>query len=451
MTLEISTRHAELPGSLARRHAGRVLLVGTAAPNRASIGLRHAPGQDAPVPASPEDLPRSFEVPMNAADAHDSDNRLEEVLEAMMAVVRADFGLIQLRDPRTGALHVAGQRGNPRDFIVSAGPPGDATATPGLGAGRTGAAWTHSMPLTARSGDAVGVLTTCFGSPDGPRQEELRVLEVLVQHLADCIADSRALRSTREELMREQEARLRAESANSAKDEFLAILEHEIRQPLAAALTAAQLEKLRPADRPREVIEQQLRHMARLVEDLRSPSHIARGSIDLRRGRLDLCRAVSDAVDVATPLCAGRRHALHALLPPWPVWVWADPTRIQQVLSNVLQNAVFYTPPGGEITVAVEVRGDVAVVRCRDTGVGIPGDALERIFELSERGSQPADPRRSGLGLAIVRRLVELHGGRISASSEGPGRGSEFVVELPAVQAPFNEPGHAPPHGTIGA
>ena len=239
---------------------------------------------------------------------------------------------------------------------------------------------------------------------------------------------------------REQRARQEAEAANRAKDEFLAMLGHELRNPLSPIVTALQLMKLRGGgglERERAVIERQVSHLTRLVDDLLDVSRIARGKVELKEELVDIADVVAKAIEVATPLLDQRTHVLDVDVPP-RLWVRGDAIRLTQVLSNLLTNAAKYTPPGGRITVrATDERGEI-VIRVRDTGIGIAPDALPRVFDLFAQERQTIDRSQGGLGLGltIVRNLVERHGGTVSAHSDGLGTGSEFVVRLRRANAP---------------
>jgi CheY-like chemotaxis protein len=228
------------------------------------------------------------------------------------------------------------------------------------------------------------------------------------------------------------------EQADRRKDEFLATLAHELRNPLAPIRYSARL--LRPEAAPgviaqvRDTIERQSTQMARLLDDLLDVSRITRNVIELRREPIDLRQVVEDSVEVARPLIDAVQHRLVLSLPGKPVWVEADRTRLSQIVSNLLQNAAKYTDPGGRIEVSVEQRQqDEALLRVRDSGIGIAPEMRERVFEIFSQVRRPGDGTRSGLGigLAIVRRLVELHGGRIEVDSAGLGQGAEFIVHLP--------------------
>jgi signal transduction histidine kinase len=256
-------------------------------------------------------------------------------------------------------------------------------------------------------------------------------------------------------LARDQLDQLRraAEGANRAKDEFLAMLGHELRNPLSPILTALQLMRLRGNDaseRERTVIERQVNHLTRLVDDLLDVSRIARGKVELKEEVIEMAGIVTKAIEMASPLLEQRTHTLKVEVPRRGLAVKGDETRLAQVASNLLTNAAKYTAPGGTITVrANEERGDV-VLRVRDTGMGIAPDVLPRIFDLFVQETQAIDRAQGGLGLGltIVRNLVERHRGTVSAHSDGPGRGSEFVVRLPKATATIA--GEAAPAAVAG-
>src|SRR5688500_1650503 len=249
------------------------------------------------------------------------------------------------------------------------------------------------------------------------------------------ISNRKALEARNLELReREQRALQEAQAANRAKDEFLAMLGHELRNPLSPILTALQLMKLRGGalQREREVIERQVGHLTRLVEDLLDVSRITRGKVALKEEPVEIADIVAKGIEIATPLLDQRTHVLDVDVPR-NLSVKGDAGRLSQVMSNLLTNAAKYTPPGGRINVhAKEERGNV-VIRVRDSGIGIDPNVLPKVFDLFVQERQDIDRSQGGLGLGltIVRNLVERHGGYVSAHSDGRGAGSEFVVTLP--------------------
>ncbi|MFY0565674.1 ATP-binding protein [Archangium lansingense] len=235
-------------------------------------------------------------------------------------------------------------------------------------------------------------------------------------------------------------ARRGAESANRAKDEFLAMLGHELRNPLAPILTALQLMQLRGDDsteRERTLIERQVKHLVRLVDDLLDVSRVTQGRVELKREKIELSTVVAKAIEQASPLIEQREHTLTVDVPRNGLRLDADPTRLAQVFSNLLTNAAKYTEPGGRISVTAVREGGEAVVRIRDNGTGIAPETLPRVFDLFVQERQALDRSQGGLGLglAIVRSMVTLHGGSVGVHSEGRGRGSEFTVRLPVLEA----------------
>ncbi len=257
----------------------------------------------------------------------------------------------------------------------------------------------------------------------------------------------------------EEELRRRAEElvgADRRKDQFLAMLAHELRNPLAPIRNAVELmrqvETLDPSFQPsREMVERQVKHLARLVDDLLDVSRITQGSIRLRKEVVDLGAVVQRAVEATRALIESRAHRLSVQLPVEPVRLEADPTRLEQLISNLLNNAAKYTMPGGQIWVTALREGSEAVVRVRDTGIGVPPDVLDRVFDpfvQQTEGSLARTDGGLGVGLTLVRSLVEMHGGRVEAASPGLGQGSEFVVRLPAPPIEAGPPAELAPATT---
>ncbi|MEQ1505918.1 MAG: ATP-binding protein, partial [Myxococcota bacterium] len=232
-------------------------------------------------------------------------------------------------------------------------------------------------------------------------------------------------------------ARGEAEAANRAKDQFLAVLGHELRNPLAPIATALHLMAVRSPDqvvRERAVIERQVGHLRRLVDDLLDVSRITRGKVELRRERAPVAGFVARGIELASPLLEERRHRLTVDVAP-ELAVHGDPTRLGQVVANLVANAAKYTEPGGSIVVRATRQDDAVELAVKDDGIGIPAEMLPTIFELFVQAPQGSARTTGGLGLglAIVRSLVEQHDGTVAAHSDGPGTGTELVVRLPAV------------------
>ncbi|HEY6863819.1 MAG TPA: MASE1 domain-containing protein, partial [Burkholderiales bacterium] len=246
----------------------------------------------------------------------------------------------------------------------------------------------------------------------------------------------------------EQELRRQADQlaeADRRKTEFLAMLSHELRNPLAPIVHAVDLlDSADPKTRlqAQAVIRRQAAHLARIVGDLLDVSRISRGAIRLEPRRVALADLVATAAEEWRHMMAERGQALSIDLPPEPVWLEADPTRFAQVISNLVHNSAKFTPHGGRIAIRAETRGKALRLSVRDTGAGIAAEILPQVFEVFVQGAPPFDRAQGGLGLglALVRRLVELHGGTVEALSDGPGKGSEFVVRMPLAAAPVEAP-----------
>ncbi|MBI4499602.1 MAG: response regulator [Gemmatimonadetes bacterium] len=266
-----------------------------------------------------------------------------------------------------------------------------------------------------------------------------RANEALQREIAERQWMEEALREANQELeVRVQERTAALREADRRKDEFLAALAHELRNPLAALYTAAEVYRLKAPSGtdlagPQGVIERQLQQMTRLVGDLLDVSRITRDKLILQKSRVELAKVVADAVETSRPIIEQREHALVVNVPAEPVTVEADQVRLAQVFSNLLDNAAKYTEPGGRIKLSAERHDNDVVVRVEDTGIGIEPEALPRIFDLFMQADNAHDRARSGLGigLTLVRRLVEMHGGSVSGQSEGSGKGSTFAVRLP--------------------
>jgi PAS domain S-box-containing protein len=302
----------------------------------------------------------------------------------------------------------------------------------------------HSYALTAiravicvpihKSGRFVAAMAVHMNRPRHWSVTEVRLVQQVASRCWESIERAR-VEGERESLL------AAAEAANRAKDEFLAMLGHELRNPLAPILTALQLMKLRDTSdsaRERAVIERQVNHLTRLVDDLLDVSRIARGKVVLKRELVELSEVVRRALEVVSPLLEQRAQRVVLDMPATGQLVLGDAARLTQVVSNLLSNAGKYTPPGGRITINIESATDELILRVRDTGIGISPEVLPRVFDLFVQGAQTIDRAQGGLGLglAIVKSLVEQHGGSVSAHSDGVDRGSELVVRLPRAHAP---------------
>ncbi|MBV8495448.1 MAG: PAS domain S-box protein [Gammaproteobacteria bacterium] len=381
---------------------------------------------------------------------------LEEMLAATIELLGADKGKVQLLDPERAVLRIAAHRGFQPAFLqffseVSAADDSGSARTLRSGARtiiedvETDAAYAPyreaaraagyravvSAPLISANGAALGVISTHFREPHRPTEQELRRLDVYLRQASDFIQ-----RLKLEEGLRRSEEALR--DADRRKDEFLALLAHELRNPLApiryALATAKKAGRtLAQKARAEEVIERQVAHMSRLLDDLLDISRITHGTMELKKARTDLASIVGAAVETARPIIDSKRHKLQVELPRQPLELEADAVRLAQVFSNLLINAAKYTEPGGRIELRGAHHAGVLTVSVRDDGMGISAEQMPRLFTLFSQAQASDADREAGLGigLALVRGLVQLHGGDVSARSAGVGEGSEFTVRLP--------------------
>lgn len=284
------------------------------------------------------------------------------------------------------------------------------------------------VPIRART-KTLGALT--FATAESGRSyspDDLRAAEDLADRAGIAIENARLVEALQE--------------ADRRKDEFLATLAHELRNPLAPLRNTVHILRSLGSEAPQlqraeQVIDRQVRQLARLVDDLLDVSRITRGKVELRMERTGLSTVVCGAVEMSRPLLDARGHDFQVVLPPEEVRIVVDPARLTQVLSNLLNNAARYTEPGGRIRLVARFEdgadGGRAIISVKDTGIGIPPEMLPQVFEMFTQVN-PSEERSQGglgIGLTLVKRLVELHGGRVEARSEGPGKGSEFVVTLP--------------------
>jgi signal transduction histidine kinase len=285
--------------------------------------------------------------------------------------------------------------------------------------------------------------------------EKSRELEALNATLARANEElARANRALQGQVIERARAEQALREADRNKDEFLAMLAHELRNPLAPILNAVHLMRMNLTEQQlcwsREVIERQLTHLTRLVDDLLDVSRITRGKIALSRGPVAVAALMARAVEIIQPLIDDRGHKLTVEIPDATLTVHGDPLRLTQAIGNVLGNAAKYTPRGGHIMLSVRRDAAHVEIRVRDNGIGIPAERLPLIFNLFTQLERGSDHPQSGLGigLALVRRLIEMHGGSIKAHSDGDGRGSEFLIRLPlhnsvAEPVPAGEPAAA--------
>jgi signal transduction histidine kinase len=287
-----------------------------------------------------------------------------------------------------------------------------------------------SGPITALAAAAEAMGRGAPVQSSAPaRVREMRLLEQALGAAEEALRERHRL---------EERERTALRAADRAKDEFLAMLSHELRNPLAALTTAAGVLKAadpgtEAAAYARDVVGRQTQHMARLIEDLLDVSRITMGKVILERETLNLADVAAGIVSDWRSSGRFDRHPVS--LEAAPAWVDADRARIEQIIANLLDNALKFTPPGKAISVAVTMEEGCAALKVADAGEGLAPDALGRVFDLFVQG-QPGHKGGMGIGLALVKRLAELHGGKVVAASDGIGRGATFTVLLPALRAP---------------
>jgi PAS domain S-box-containing protein len=386
---------------------------------------------------------------------------LDEMLAAVMQLLSADKGNIQLLDRERQVLTIVAHKGFEREFLHffrevsaehdfacgSALRHGERTIIEDIELDRhyealrpvaraAGYRAVVSTPLIGADGTRLGVASTHFSAVHRPNGQELRRLDLYLRQASDFVQRCQM----EEVLRRSQEALL---EADHRKDEFLALLAHELRNPLAPIRYAiASVKNVPRTSAPRvhaeEVIERQVAHMSRLLDDLLDVSRITMGKFELKKEPTELNAVLDAAVEAARPSLDVKGHALSLDLPAQPVWLLADAVRLTQVFSNLLINAAKYTDAGGRIDMSASVDGGKVTVRVRDNGVGIAREILPRLFVPFFQGDALTWRAEGGLGvgLSLVRGLVTLHGGSIEAFSEGANKGSEFIVHLPASGTP---------------
>jgi signal transduction histidine kinase/ActR/RegA family two-component response regulator len=308
----------------------------------------------------------------------------------------------------------------------------------------------HSTPIVNLAGEVMGALSVHWDEPRVPTEREIRLAEICANKAAMFIERHRDL------ALRKEQA-LALKEADRRKDEFLATLAHELRNPLAPVRQAADVLRLPGATDAQkrhslDVIERQVGNMALLLDDLLEVSRITRGMLALRKRGVELHAVIDAALEAAQPLIVERRHTVTLDLPPEKLWFDADELRLAQIITNLLTNAAKYTDEGGAIRIAASRQGEDIVIRVTDSGIGIEQEALRDIFQMFTRVKAASARPASGLGigLALAKGLVELHGGSIEARSDGAGKGSEFTVRLPLGKFSA-QPEETAPAATAGA
>jgi signal transduction histidine kinase/ActR/RegA family two-component response regulator len=427
--------------------------------------------------AQVQDLRRLHETSVRLTSLRDVDAVLREVLQAAMAVPETGLGLLSLGDPERPGLRLGVHAGLDEEFLrhVEAVPPGEGACgtayterrrvvvedvevdpiyAPHRDAARkAGFRSCHSTPLISRRGDTVGVLSLLFVEPHRPSDRETRLLDLYAQIAADSIENARLqqrlqqqLEDRRQSLAREHTARADAEMANRMKDEFLATVSHELRTPLNAILGWAHILRGGKLDettiaRGIEVIERNAQTQAQLIEDILDASRVITGSLRLNRGAVDLAAVINAAIESVRLGAEAKGLQLAVILDPAARYLTGDASRLQQVVWNLLANAIKFTASGGRVEARLDRVDGQARIKVTDTGEGVPAEFLPFIFDRFRQADSTITRRHGGLGLglAIVRHLVELHSGTVQAESAGEGYGSSFIVWLPLAEHPASD------------
>lgn len=417
-----------------------------------------------------EDLRRLHEMSVSLTSLHNVESVLQEVLRAALTMQGADMGLLSLCDAERDGLNVKVHSGFDKEFLkqIEFVPPGggacgtsyeqrrrvvveDVEVDPIFAAYREAARGAgfracHSTPLITRRGKIIGVLSAHFRQPHRPSERETRLMDLYAQMAADIIENARLHHQMQQELeqreqllVREQMARAEAEDANRLKDEFLATASHELRTPLNAIIGWSHMlgnGRLDEATRARAVatIERNAQAQAQLIEDILDVSRVITGKLRLNIEPVDAAAVINAAIDSVQLAADSKGIQLEVTLDPSARRVSGDANRLQQIVWNLLSNAIKFTPSGGHVKVRLERVEDTTVrITVSDTGEGISADFLPFIFDRFRQADGTSTRRHGGLGLglSIVRHLVELHGGTVAASSLGEGCGSTFTIRLP--------------------
>jgi PAS domain S-box-containing protein len=415
-----------------------------------------------------EDLRRLHEMSVSLTSSLDIQSVLEEVLRAALAVQGTDLGLLSLSDDRGEGLVLKVSRGFDEDFLqhVFHVPAGcgacgtcfkerervvveDVETDPIFSdyreaALKAGFRSCHSTPLVTRGGDVIGVLSVHFRMRHRPSEREIRLIDLYARMAVDIIENARLhyqmqreLETRKNLLMREQIARSEAETASRLKDEFLATVSHELRTPLNAIIGWSHMLRQGGLDdvgtaRAIETIERNAKAQAQLIEDILDVSRIITGKLRLNTGPVDMAAVINAAIDSVQLAADAKNIRLEVTLDPSARHISGDSSRLQQVVWNLLSNAIKFTPFDGRVEVRLERAGSDVKVSVSDTGQGITPDFLPFIFDRFRQADSTSTRRHGGLGLglAIVRHLVELHGGSLTADSAGQGLGSTFSIRL---------------------
>jgi PAS domain S-box-containing protein len=401
-----------------------------------------------------------------AKEGDDVGGCLKEILNVAIEISAADKGHIQLRDQESGQLSFAAQSGfdeSFRDFFTSAR---DGNSAWGMAmeshqrvivediteseiyAGKPSLSMmlqadvraVQSVPLLSSSGNLLGTISTHFSEPHRPSEQELRLMDLLARQTADYL-ERKQVEEEREQLLaREHELRQTAEEANRLKDEFLAIMSHELRNPLNVILGYAELllrtDEIKKSDGLRRMADAVKRNavaQSKLIRDLLDLSRLRSGKLELNHENVSPVASIENAIETVRLDAASKGIDIEVIAPDDVMFVRADPVRLEQIIWNLLNNSVKFTPSGGRISVRLEEDRDEIVLTVSDNGQGIDPSFLPHIFEIFRQADASTNRSQQGMGigLAVVQQLVELHGGSVTADSAGTGKGATFTIRLP--------------------
>lgn len=400
-----------------------------------------------------------------ARDGNDRDGCLQEILSVAIEISGADKGSIQLFDPGSGLLNKTNEAGFNPSFGEScpdgAKPSASKVAfetqqrvvvedvrqsalfvgSPSLNAmNKAGVRAVQSTPLVSSSGNVLGVISTHFHTTCRPTEQEMRLMDLLARQAADYLERKHVEQEREELLAREHDLRHTAEEANRLKDEFLAIMSHELRNPLNVILGYAELllrsDEIRgsaPLRRMADAVKRNAVAQSKLIRDLLDLSRLRSGKLELNREMVSPAVSIHNAIETVRLEAGEKNIKIDVEAPDEPLFVKADPVRLEQVIWNLLNNAVKFTPADGRIAVKLFAEPGEIVLTVEDNGQGIDSSFLPHIFEIFRQADSAANRSQSGMGigLAVVQQLVELHGGSVTAHSDGVGHGASFTIHLP--------------------
>jgi signal transduction histidine kinase/ActR/RegA family two-component response regulator len=391
---------------------------------------------------------------------------LEEVLKVAIEITGADKGDIQLLDNDTGTLSLATQTGfeDPMVEFYESVATGDTACgvslltkqrvivediteseiyagTPALEAMlQADVLAVQSLPLMSSSSKVLGIISTHFGTVHRPTEQELRLMDLLARQTADYLERKRVEGEREQLLEREHELRETAEEANRLKDEFLAIMSHELRNPLNVILGYAELllrmEEIKRSPnlhRMADAVKRNAVAQSKLIRDLLDLSRLRSGKLELNRETVSPAVSIQNAIETVRIDADAKDIDIQVVAPDEPLFVQADPVRLEQIIWNLLNNSVKFTPHGGRIEVRLEEEDEESVLTVADNGQGMDSSFLPHIFEIFRQADSGTSRAQSGMGigLAVVQQLVELHGGSVTAFSAGLGQGARFTIRLP--------------------